>query len=100
METLKAFMTAWIPFVEKIAVVINIKNSNPPLFLVITSIRVDSISIKTFDGNTFSKIVNNSVWKFGIGMKGMRVNKNIMLGNVARRKLKAIEEARVTSVPV
>jgi hypothetical protein len=46
-----------------------------------------------------SNSLMSSSWKFGRGMKGIRVKRNIVAGISARSKLKAIAEALVTSAP-
>jgi hypothetical protein len=51
--------------------------------------------MKALDGRIFSNKRISSCWKFGIGMKGIRVKRNIEAGKRASRRLNAIDEARV-----
>jgi hypothetical protein len=93
-------MIAWMPFVEKIIVAINIISKRPALLFVTMSIMVVSRKLKASTGRIFSNSSISSFWKFGIGMKGIRVKRKIVAGRRAIRRLKAIDEARVTSTPL
>ena len=50
-------------------------------------------------GKTEYNISINVVWKLLIGIYGIRVNKNIIAGKNARKKLNAIDEALVVIDP-
>jgi hypothetical protein len=89
-----------MPLVEKIIVKINIKRSKPLLLWVTISIIVVSRKLKAFEGRMFSKSLKSSCWELGIGIKGMRVKRNIEAGSNAIKRLNAIDEALVTSTPL
>jgi hypothetical protein len=98
-DTTNALIIAWIPLVEKTMVATNMKRRNPPLFFVTISTIVVSRKEKAFTGNMLSNNLMSSSWKFGIGINGMRVKRNIVAGMSAMRRLKAMAEALVTSTP-
>jgi hypothetical protein len=80
-------------------VAINIIRSRVPLFTVTISTIVVSRKLKAFDGKMLSKSRINSSWKLGIGINGISVKRKIEAGSRARRRLKAIDDALVTSTP-
>jgi hypothetical protein len=99
-ETTKAWMTAWMPFVEKITVAMNMKMRRLPLLLVTISMMVDSRKLKALTGKILSKSLISSSWKLGIGINGIRAKMKIDAGSRAIRRLNAIDEARVTRTPL
>jgi len=62
-ETTNAWITAWIPFVEKNIVAMNIISSSPPLLFVTISMIVVSRKLKAETGSIFSKSSITSCWK-------------------------------------
>jgi hypothetical protein len=89
-----------MPFVEKKIVAKNIKIRRPPLLFVTISMIVVSRKLKADTGRMLSKSSISSCWKFGIGINGIRAKRKIDAGRRAIRRLKAIEEALVTSTPL
>jgi hypothetical protein len=86
--------------VEKIMVAINIKSKRPLLLWVTISIIVVSRKLKAFEGRMFSKSLISSCWKLGIGINGIKVKRKIEAGSNAISRLKAIDDALVTSTPL
>jgi hypothetical protein len=81
-------------------VAINIKSSSPLLLWVTISIIIVSRKLKALEGRMFSKSFISSCWKLGKGINGINVNRKIDAGSNAMRRLKAIDDALVTSTPL
>jgi hypothetical protein len=77
----------------------NITSKKTPLLLVIISVRVDSRKSYALAGIIDSNNLISSLWKFGIGINGISVNRKKEEGRSARRRLKAMDDALVTSAP-
>jgi hypothetical protein len=77
----------------------NITTRNTPLLLVIISVRVDSRKTKALEGIIDSNNLISSLWKFGMGINGIRVKRKKEEGSRASRRLKAMEDALVTRAP-
>jgi hypothetical protein len=85
--------------VEKITVATNINSVSPLLLCVTISVIVVWRKVKALDGRMFSKSLISSCWKFGSGIKGIKLKRKIEAGSKANRRLNAIDEALVTRTP-
>lgn len=100
MDALKLFIIATNPFFEKYNAAMKPKESNPPFGRWVISRMVSCSDMNMLVGRIFPIISNSESWKFGTGMYGIKVNRKIMEGNTARKKLNAIDAARACTCPL
>ena len=92
-------MREWTPLVAKYIVRMKPIDNNPVLGLLTTSSIVAKANSFVAGGKMVDNNSSNVVCKFGIGIYGIIVNKTIIEGKNARKKLNAKEEALVVIDP-
>ena len=99
-ELLNASINAFAPFVEKYKANKNPIDNKPPLGLFIISWMVLNAASLVDGGNIDPNILINVSWNPDIGIYGISVNRKIIAGKNARKKLNARDDARVLMDPL